>query len=526
MPDKRNLMKLFTAGPVKNRLPSQVLHPVQSLEINPLPSQVVNPVQSLEINRLPSQVLHPVSLESSSWPGSPAPWQNQGGWRSPVSTSLFISRLLLWCVIMLLSVPTSAVKFNSVNNLYGISVRVTNSICQDGNGFIWASSKTGIMRLTEDDYRIYQLPEETEGVLMIWLTYGNSRLTAYTNNGQVFGYNPVNDRFDLLFSLNKLLGNEEFDVYSLLVDVHNDYWIALNTGLYRYHAGTLEKIETGSGVRSSLMWYDPQHLLIASGEGIRQIDILTLLGKTVYQIDEESPFSVSSLFFDRKRNILWMGTLSNGLMLYNFTNHRFSQVLTSVIPKQPILAIEENSDSTLLVGIDGQGIWELDKWGDQVLHIYKESADDPASLPGNGVYAIFYEPGKRVWVGTITGGVSFYDVSSPVVTQIIHHSNNVNSLVNNDVNGILEDSDGKIWFATNNGIGIWDPEKDQWKALFNNNMKQAQVFLALCEDHRGRIWAGSYSSGVYVLDRKTGRELARYGKGLPASPAISNFIFD
>ena len=437
-----------------------------------------------------------------------------------------VKLLLFWCVILLFPAHVSAVQFNSVNTLYGISVRVINSICQDDKGFIWASSKTGIMRLTEDDYRIYQLPEETQGVLMVWLTYESSRLTAYTNNGKVFGYNPVNDRFDLLLNLNKLLPNEEFDVYSLRVNAKNDYWIALDIGLYRYHAGKLEKIETGFRERTSLMWHDPQNLLVAGCEGIMKIDVETLQFQTVYRNNEKDRFSVSSLFLDRKRDILWMGTLSNGLMQYNFNTNRFSRILTGVIPKQPILAIVENSDSTLLAGIDGQGLWELDKTGNRVLNVYKESADDPASLPGNGVYAIFYEPGKRVWVGTISGGVSFYDVSSPVVTQIVHHPNNVNSLVNNDVNGILEDSDGKIWFATNNGIGIWDPEKELWKALFNNNMKQAQVFLALCEDHKGRIWAGSYSSGVYLLDRKTGREIARYGKGLPGSPAISNFIFD
>jgi len=33
-------------------------------------------------------------------------------------------------------------KFHSINSLYGISVRATNSVCKDDNGFIWASSKT------------------------------------------------------------------------------------------------------------------------------------------------------------------------------------------------------------------------------------------------------------------------------------------------------------------------------------------------------------------------------------------------
>jgi signal transduction histidine kinase/DNA-binding response OmpR family regulator len=427
---------------------------------------------------------------------------------------------------MIFFINVLAVKFNSVNSLFGISMRVTNSICKDDNGFIWASSKTGILRLTNDDYRIYQLPYETEGVLMVRMIYENSKLTAFTNNGQVFEYNPVYDRFDLLFNLSKLLDNKYFDVFSILADNNNNYWIALNTGLYKYHNGKLDLIESTINERYAITWYDTRQFLIAGGKGIRQFNTETLKSKTLYEIKDTGQFSVSTLFFDKNHNKVWMGTISNGLYVYGFGSGVFSRVLQSTIPKQPILAIEENSDSTLLIGIDGQGIWELNKSGDEVLNVYKESADDANSLPGNGVYDIFYETGKRMWVCTISGGVSFYDMASPIISQVVHHPNNSNSLANNDVNGILEDRDGNIWFATNNGISVWNPVSDQWKSLYNNKLKQAQVFLTLCEDIHGRIWAGSYSSGIYVLERKTGRELAHYAQGVKGSPAVSNFIFD
>lgn len=424
-----------------------------------------------------------------------------------------------------LSVNAIPVKYYSINSLFGISMRVTNSICKDENGFIWASSKTGILRLTDDDYRIYQLPNETEGVLMVWLFYANSVLTAYTNNGQVFQYSPVKDRFELKFNLGGLPDVKDLDVFSLVADSKNDYWIALNIGLYKYHNGQLEKIADESKAKYTLTNFDKNNLLIVSANGISKIDIQTHKNTKVYKANGADLQSVSSVFFDRKLNKLWIGTLSDGLFSYSFNTGVFTQVLKSAIPKQPILDIEENTDSTLMAGIDGQGIWELNKAGNQVLNVHKESADDQNSLPGNGVYDIYCEPGKRIWVGTISGGVSFFDVGSPVVTQIMHHPNNDNSLVNNDVNNILEDSDGKIWFATNNGISIWNPETGKWKTLFNDKTKQAQVFLVLCEDNNGKIWAGSYSSGVYVLD-SNGNQLAHYAHGETGSPSVSNFIFD
>jgi len=417
------------------------------------------------------------------------------------------------------------IKFYSINTLHGISVRATNSICKDINGFIWVSSKTGILRLTDDDYRIYQLNYANSGAIIVNLTFENGHLIAYTNNGQIFSYNPILDRFDLVLNIGNYINGFHFDVYNLLIDKSNRFWIALSTGLYLFHEGLLTFVDEISDEKYSLTWYDSDNILFSTGKGIWIYDIGKQERKSVFEIKNNRPFSVSSLFLDTKQNKLWIGTMASGLYMYDFFSGNFMHVLKSQIPTQPILALEENSDSTLLVGIDGQGLWELSKDGLSLLNVFKENDEDPHSLRGNGVYDIFYEYGKRVWVCTISGGVSFYELSSPFVTQVMHNANNRNSLVNNEVNYIIEDKNGKIWFATNNGISCWNVETGQWSAYYNNKLEQAQVFLTLCEDDHGRIWAGSYSSGFYVLDAKTGRELAHYFRNDSNLVAISNYIF-
>ena len=174
---------------------------------------------------------------------------------------------------LLFSLDTLAVKFYSINSLFKSSNRVTNSICEDNNGFIWASSKTGILRLTDNDYRIYQLPYETAGAIVVKLIYDHSKLIAYTNNGQIFSYNAVNDRFDLLIDLGKTFSDEKFDFYNLLIDPSGDFWFALNTGLYKYHSGKLTLIDKVSKEKYSIAWFDEQKLIIAKPEGIALLDI-------------------------------------------------------------------------------------------------------------------------------------------------------------------------------------------------------------------------------------------------------------
>ena len=419
-----------------------------------------------------------------------------------------------------------AVKFYSINSLFGISNRGMNSICKDDNGFIWASARTGILRLTDDDYRIYQLPYETAGAITVKLIYKQSKLIAYTNNGQIFIYDPLYDRFELLVNLSISLNNEHIAMFSLLIDELGDYWIALNIGLYKLNHGNLSLIDEVSTERYSIIWYDKQHLIITKPAGIWLLDKQSLTSKCIYENRSVNPFLATSLSLEKNQSILWIGTLSSGLFCYDFGSSTLSHILKSTFPRQPILDIEESSDSTLLVGVDGQGIWELSKNNSRLLNVYKENADDVYSLRGNGVYDIFNDEGKRIWICTITGGVLFYELASPLVNQIVHQPNNSNSLVNNDVNSIIEDREGKIWFATNNGISCWDPSADKWKNIYFNKLEHAQVFLTLCEDNKGRIWAGSYSSGIYVLDGKTGKELAHYSRDVKGFSTVSNYIFD
>lgn len=155
-----------------------------------------------------------------------------------------------------------------------------------------------------------------------------------------------------------------------------------------------------------------------------------------------------------------------------------------------------------MVGIDGKGVWELNREGDAVLNVYKENIDNPSSLQGDGVYDILCDENNRVWISTYSGGLSFFEQKPIVLHHITHQINQLNSLVNNNVNRVIEDRNGNIWFATNNGISRWDRENNKWDTFLHNKLDDAQAFLSLCEDNDGNIWAGTYSSGIYILNGK------------------------
>ena len=417
-------------------------------------------------------------------------------------------------------------KFYSINKLYGISMRETNSICQDHVGFIWTSSKAGILRVSDDDYRIYHLPYEKANIINVKLAYSHAKLYAYTNNGQLFLYNPISDKFDFLLNMSRLLNDNFLSLNKLQVDGEGRLWLASSVGLYLFNNSELNLIGTHNENINGLEFVGPDSLVFSKNDGIYKVDIKSLNVEQIFTVEQGSELSANSLYYEQEKNKLWVGTLSNGLYTLDFLSLTYAPVLIKGFPKQPILAIKPNTDSTLLCGIDGQGIWEINRNTQKLVNVFKDNSDNPYSLKGNGVYDIFCDDNERVWVSTYSGGLSFFDQASPLVKQISHVPNNPNSLVNNDVNSALEASDGKLWCVTNNGVNVYNAVTDKWNAFYHNTQKQAQVFLSLCEDKNGRIWAGTYSSGVYLLDGKTGNEINHFSRSSPDVSFGNDYIFD
>ena len=436
-------------------------------------------------------------------------------------------KLILFVFALSIYISYAAnVKFYNVNDRYGVSMRETASICKDKNGFIWTSSKTGIMRLTENNYRTYPVPYQTTDIFNVKLAYKDNFLIAYTNNGQVFRYNTIYDRFDFMFNLSSILKNNHLYVSSIIIDNQDDLWISSTMGLHRYYNGEIAQVGNNTSELHSIK-YDEGHILVIRDDEILLIDIKTHKSNCIFKNSALSVNqSTTPLYYDKAEKKLWISGTYDDLFYFDFTEKTLVNLTIQPFPKQPVRAITSYSDSTLLVGIDGQGIWEISKKGDRILNIYKEDADDIFSIRGNGVYDIFCDTDKRVWVCTYTGGLSFFDRASPIVSQISHQVNNANSLSNNNVNKLIEDSRGNLWFATDNGICCWDAGSNKWNTFYHNNREQAQVFLSLCEDNEGQIWAGTFSSGIYVLDGKTGRETAHYSKRKQGYTFSSDFVFD
>ncbi len=436
--------------------------------------------------------------------------------------------VLILSILFLLfaNLHASDVRFYNIGDKFGVSLREVFSICKDKNSFIWGASKTGVTRISGNDFRRYTLPYLSTDNYYTRLIYHNSSLTAYTNNGQFFVYDEMSDCFMPMLTMQTILKKQYISINKVAIDAENTFWIATTDGLFRFREGHLESAIPDKNMQCVGL-YDENRLLIASTRFISLWNKQTGEVECIYTYKENNEYEVSVLMYDPATELIWIGTISNGLLCFKKQHNTFTQLPVAHLPQQPVLAMQKNHASgTLFIGIDGKGLWEIAGDGSRILNTYKEDVNDPYSLQGDGVYDVLIDNTERIWVATYTGGLSYMECNQHSINRITHQINKPNSLVNNFVNKIIEDRKGDIWFATNAGISRWNRKEDKWYTYLSDKKDQSTVFLALHEDDEGNIWAGTYSSGVYKLDSKNGKVLNHYFSTDEKSGVSGRFISD
>lgn len=393
--------------------------------------------------------------------------------------------------------------FCNINELSGISMREITAVVRDDDGFVWAASRTGVLRVAADDCRLYQLPFATTDVMQVKMACRGGLLVVATQNGQIFRYNRVLNKFDRWFVLSSLLGNEDW-VTNLLIDTDGKVWISTSTGIFFWTGEeVVQAFDDITGI-SNITPLEGCYALAFVQSSIYRIDTHN---RTQTKLQGHLPYIISSARYDAHTRRVWIGTYNAGLWRYDLAGQIVRKATVPQFPKFIVRDILIPDTTSLWVGVDGGGIWILDSEACQVRQVLRENLDNPSSLRGNSVYSLLVDDRHRVWTATNSGGLQYTEITRSNVEHLVHGINNPQSLHNNEVNHIVTDSRGNLWIATNDGISLRDARTHKWKQLYSGCQ---QVFLSLVTDKKGHIYAGTYGGGLYVLDEATGRELHHY----------------
>jgi signal transduction histidine kinase/DNA-binding response OmpR family regulator len=126
-------------------------------------------------------------------------------------------------------------------------------------------------------------------------------------------------------------------------------------------------------------------------------------------------------------------------------------------------------------------------------------------MNGNNIYDVFVD-NERIWMSNYPVGVTLLNNQFSSYKWIRHSIGNEQSLVNNQVNYILQDRSGDVWYATNNGISLYHPSTGQWESFLSMTGSKDvtnHIFLTLCEVSPGVIWAAGYGYTIHEIRKDT-----------------------
>lgn len=418
---------------------------------------------------------------------------------------------------VLLCLDVNGQNYRYISTADGLSNRRVYSITQDGNGYIWILTHSGIDRYDGRRFIHYQNPGKNINLDFYANTdflYSNNEgdLLCVSEEGYVFVYDwDCNDFRELVTPeiISKKTGSA-VDIEHVFVDKQNKIWLSDKDRHYIYDCKSKEytilKGDHIDGISAICHISDNNYFVCVPNMVYRVMlsgDELKILEKKSLERYSVNP---NCVYYSKEADALIIGTKKQGLCFYypSKDSVSMSKITNGDIR---IMQLFPYDDSTILVATDAAGVYEIDT---EDMSCKPYSVADYMSqnkLNSNIINDIYVDNDKRIWIANFPNGVTLLDNRLPGFDWIKHYTGNRNTLINNTVNRIIEDSEGDLWFATNNGISVYDRASKSWRSTLSSfnlsSNSENHVFMALCEVGPDEIWAAGYSSGLYKINKRT-----------------------
>ena len=343
---------------------------------------------------------------------------------------------------------------------YGVSLAFT----EDSDGGLWlGSTRYGLMHRSSTDsvFRPIQLDGNSvdfvEDLNRITSLYADSASVIWitTRNG-VYKFYPGDGRVDTIKSYDYNMENRVNHWNSILQDPDGNIWIANNyRGILKFDgisdqfqeisiSGSYWLKNTGWDIaltdfiidKSGIFWFG------STSQGMIKYDP-EKKPFVLYTHEEANKQSLSHngvfgiLASQAKPGILYVGTRSAGLDIFNTNTQKFSQITYHAINDfygGAVRSIGEDDDGTLWLGTWGDGLIELDQ-------NYNE------------------------------------------IRRYTYDSKSSNSVSDDKIRVIKKDDTGNFWIGTNNGLNYFNPNTGKFKRIYGEMSRAySRELIGLVED--------------------------------------------
>lgn len=334
-------------------------------------------------------------------------------------------------------------------------------------------------------------------------------------------------------------GLSENAVYCILQDSKGFMWFGTKDGLNRYDGIDFRVFRNVPENPSSL----GNNFIRAIAEGKDNVffvgtDVglyaMNALDETFHKINtatingEIISTAVNVLYIELEQDIVWIGTMTQGVFAYDSRNNTLKKVelLNHDLGHNAVWSFLKDKSGTLWVGTR-LGLLRYNSDLERLLIV--ENLFSLSNGFENEILSMLEDENGNLWLGTWADGVRFYnkqsnDYVSFMGTNSPFYISHVRSLFQYTANTLLVGSD--------DGLYLFDKDKLTGKRVDVPQLKFSlsdQNVYSIARDREGGVWIGTYFGGVNYLNTaqlsiETYYPDIKYG--LLSGKAISQFCED
>jgi len=418
---------------------------------------------------------------------------------------------------------------------FSLNGQRVNRVFRDRQGRLWVDTENfGINSVDPEDPKtinsnfVHCITEDRSGLL--WVGTGQF-------NGGLNKVIPANPLFEQIILKEKFTDISENVVRSLMQDNRENIWAATKSGNIYVTDARGEPIagfpsipfadESVPGFNVYCMIMDDKgYIWMGSKGGGVAVSTKSMLEENIdyddikfhsYRYEQDDSASLSSDMIysicQDHRGSIWIGTYEHGLSrVIDRTPQRLTceriNTTNSNLSGDEVRYIYEDSQNRLWIATTF-GLNMARNTSPAGIPSFSSFHYDPLatnSLSYNDVIHIYEDSRQQLWFGTFGGGVNRLSESGDQIE--FEQINEQTGLVNDAVFGILEDSEGYLWFSTEQGISKYNPvtgELDNFNnhnGLISSNFSENTCLLS----RKGNLLFGS-THGIIMVNPVVKTEL-------------------
>jgi len=378
------------------------------------------------------------------------------------------------------------------------------SIYQDSSGELWIGSweyglyhvnKDGIIRNMRHD------PQNPNSVSSDFVrdccedNHGNIWIGTFNGLNR---YHKSSGRFDNYVASSGTENLTHSSIWCIVKDVQGTLWLGTYFGgvnyfnpeyeIYtRYKATDTEKEGLSSPIVGCMTEDKDGNLWICTEGG--GVDVYYRKEETFRWFRHEegknsiSHNNVKAIYYDEKAEIMWFGTHLGGvnkldLRTNRFTHYQMKEDDPNSLPSDIIRDITPYQDQ-LIIGTQN-GICLFDPTTGVCQQLFKDTKEGRAIKM---VADLFIDKDSTLWIAATGEGVYSYRFDTRQLINYRHDSEIPGSISNNNINSIMQDSRGNLWFSTSgSGLDLYHKETDDFENYdMQKNGLSSDCIYEVCE---------------------------------------------